>query len=97
MSLLWKIIKSIRLKKLWIDREGFFILKAEFYTKSGRKSKIIEMGDLLVKNDMTFPQSIHVEDLRKKTIYKVKIENIDLFPGFNINSFSPSGSDLESD
>ena len=55
------------------------------------------MGDLLVKNDMTFPQSIHVEDLRKKTIYKVKIENIDLFPGFNINSFSPSGSDVESD
>jgi hypothetical protein len=46
---------------------------------------------------MTFPQSIHVEDLRKKTIYKVKIENIDLLPTFNINSFRPFGSDLESD
>ena len=85
------------LKKLWIDREDFFILKAEFYTKSGRKSKIIEMSDLSVKNDMIFPQSIHVEDLRKKTIYKVKIENIDLLPTFNINSFRPFGSDVESD
>ena len=88
--------KKVR-KKLWIDENNFFILKAEFYTKSGRKSKTIEMDDFLVKNQMTFPQSIHVEDLRKKIIYEVKIENINLLPTFNVNDFNPIGSDVESD
>jgi hypothetical protein len=87
--------KKIR-KKLWIDESEFYILKAEFYTKSGRKSKTIEMGDFLVKNQMTFPQSIHVEDLRKKIIYDVKIENINLLPMFNVNDFSPIGNTIES-
>ena len=87
--------KKIR-KKLWIDKDEFFILKAEFYTKSGRKSKTIDMGDFSVKNEMTFPQSIHVEDLRKKIIYDVKIENINLSPVYNVDNFMPKGSGVES-
>ena len=87
--------KKVR-KKLWIDTDEFFILKAEFYTKSGRKSKTIDMGDLSVKSKMTFPQSIYVEDLRKKIIYEVKIENINLLPRFDVNDFNPIGSDIES-
>ena len=83
-------------KKLWIDKDEFFILKAEFYTKSGRKSKIINMGNFSVENEMTFPQSIHVEDLRKKITYKAKIENINLLPTFDINDFNPIGSYIES-
>jgi len=42
------------------------------------------------------PQSIHVEDLRKKIIYDVKIENINLSPMFNVNDFSPIGNTIES-
>jgi len=84
------------LKKLWIDKDEFFILKAEFYTKSGRKSKTIDLSDLSVENEMTFPQSIHVKDLRKKIIYEVKIEKINLLPRFNVNDFNPIGSDIES-
>lgn len=87
--------KKIR-KKLWIDKDEFFILKAEFYTKSGRKSKTIDMGDFSVKKEMTFPQSIHVEDLRKKIIYDVKIENINLSPLYNVDDFMPKGSGVES-
>jgi hypothetical protein len=87
--------KKVR-KKLWIDQDEFFILKAEFYTKSGRKSKTIDLSDLSVKNEMTFPQSIHVEDLRKKIVYEVKIENINLLPTFNVNDFNPIGSSIES-
>ena len=88
--------KKVR-KKLWIDKDEFFILKAEFYTKSGRKSKTIDLSDLSVKNEITFPQSIHVEDLRKKIVYEVKIKNINLLPIFNVNDFNPMGSDIESD
>ena len=87
--------KKVR-KKLWIDQDEFFILKAEFYTKGGRKSKTIDLSDLSVKNEMTFPQSIHVKDLRKKIIYEVKIEKINLLPTFNVNDFNPIGSDIES-
>jgi len=87
--------KRVR-KKLWIDASEFFILKAEFYTKSGRKSKTIDMGELSVKKEMTFPQSIHVEDLRKNIIYDVKIENINLSPTFNVNDFNPIGNHIES-
>lgn len=87
--------KKVR-KKLWIDKDEFFILKAEFYTKSGRKSKTIDLSDLSVKNEMTFPKSIHVKDLRKKIIYEVKIVNINLLPRFNVNDFNPIGSDIES-
>ena len=87
--------KKIR-KKLWIDKEEFFILKVEFYTKSGRKSKTIDLSDLSVQNEITFPQSIHVEDLRKKIIYEVKIKNINILPTFDINDFNPIGNDGES-
>ncbi|MBT6871229.1 MAG: hypothetical protein HOA66_07225 [Candidatus Marinimicrobia bacterium] len=45
---------------------------------------------------MTFPQSIHVEDLRKKIIYDVKIENINLSPAYNVDDFMPKGSGVES-
>ena len=46
--------------------------------------------------DHSFPQSIHVKDLRKKIIYEVKIEKINLLPTFNVNDFNPIGSDIES-
>ena len=52
--------------------------------------------DFSVKNEMTFSQSIHVKDLRKKIIYEVKIEKINLLPTFNINDFNPIGNDIES-
>ncbi len=45
--------------------------------------------------DHSFPQSIHVKDLKKKIIYEVKIENINLLPRFNVNDFNPIGSDIE--
>lgn len=96
LELVQRSKKKVR-KKLWIDQDEFFILKAEFYTKSGRKSKIIDFGDLSVKDEITFPQSIHVKDLKKKIIYEVKIENINLFPRFNMNDFNPTGGEIESD
>ena len=71
-------------------------MKAEFYTKNNRKSKIINIRDLSVKDEITFPQSIHVEDLRKKIIYEVKIENINILPTFDINDFNPIGNNVES-
>ena len=76
-------------KKLWIDATDFFVLKAEFYTKSGRKSKSITMGKLSKIKDIIFPQEIVVDDIRKKTTYTVSIENIDLDIKINKADFHP--------
>ena len=63
-------------KKVWIDSVEFFVLKAEFYTKSGRLSKTIDMSELTELNGVIFPQKIEVEDLRKKISFSVNIENL---------------------
>ena len=77
-------------KKLWIDAKEFFVLKAEFYTKSGRKSKTIEMGELSRINEMTFPQKIYVNDIRKKTTYEVSISKIQIIDDIDESLFAPS-------
>jgi hypothetical protein len=77
-------------KKLWIDAKEYFVLKAEFYTKSGRKSKTIEMGELSQINEMTFPQKIDVNDIRKKTTYEVSISDIKFIDDVDESLFAPS-------
>ncbi|MBC8312568.1 MAG: outer membrane lipoprotein-sorting protein [Candidatus Marinimicrobia bacterium] len=74
---------------VWVDSVEFFVLKAEFYTKSGRKSKVIKMGDLAESNGMTFPQKIDVEDLRKKITFAVKVEKLNTHILINESDFYP--------
>jgi hypothetical protein len=89
------IVESLKTKGkrmrtiVWIDSAEFFVLKAEFYTKSGRKSKVIKMGDLTESNGMTFPQKIDVEDLRKKISFSVNVENFNTEININEYDFQP--------
>lgn len=77
-------------KRLWIDVNEYFLLKVEFYTKSGRKSKTVEMRELSSINNMVFPQKIDVNDIRKKTIYQVNISNFQFYDDLDESMFKPS-------
>ena len=77
-------------KKLWIDLEEYIVLKAEFYTKSGRKDKTIEIGELSRINDIILPEQIYVNDIRKKTTYEVNISNIQFYDDIDESMFTPS-------
>ena len=83
--------RSKEVKKIWIDKNEFFVLKSEFYTKSGRKSKVIKVGDLSKINNIIFPKSIEIKDLRRKTKYNLEIYNFELKPDYNLNEFYPIG------
>ena len=76
-------------KKIWIDQEEYFIHKVEYFTKRGRKNKIIEMHDLIKIDNLTFPRTIKIQDLRKKISYSISISNIDLYPNYNLDDFNP--------
>ena len=77
-------------KKLWIDVKEYIVLKAEFYTKSGRKNKTIEIRELSRINDIILPEQIYVNDIRKKTTYEVNISNIQFYDDIDESMFTPS-------
>ena len=89
------IVESIKTKgkkvhkKVWIDSAEFFVVKAEFYTKSGRLSKTIDMSELTESNGVIFPQKIEVKDLRKKISFSVNIENLNTELQIAASEFQP--------
>lgn len=63
----------------WIDRERFVGLKEEFYARSGRLLKVIEVQEIEQINDHWLPvQSTMVNKLRKDTQTKYLINKIEL-------------------
>ena len=47
------------------------------------------MHDLLKTDNITFPRTIKIQDLRKKISYSISISNIDLYPNYNLDDFNP--------
>ena len=76
-------------KKLWIDADTYMILKVEFYTGSGRLFRSIECSDFHYVEDILFPMSIYVQDLKSKTDIQITIRDIEINPQFDMDIFIP--------
>ena len=76
-------------KKLWIDVKSYMILKAEFYTGSGRLYRNIECSNIDHIQNILFPLSIYIQDLKSKTDIQILIKDIELNPIFDMDIFSP--------
>ncbi len=76
-------------KKLWIDTDSYMILKVEFYTGSGRLYRNITCSNLQYVEDILFPMSIDVQDLKSKTDIQITIKDIELNPQFDMDIFIP--------
>ena len=76
-------------KKLWIDKEDYFIHKAEFYTKSGRLYRSAECKDIQFVKGIAFPSIIFVEDLKSKSQMYLQLADISLNPEFDLTIFIP--------
>ncbi len=76
-------------KKLWIDTDSYMILKVEFYTGSGRLYRNITCSNLQYVEDILFPMSIDVQDLKSKTDIQITIKDIELNPPFDMDIFIP--------
>ena len=76
-------------KKLWIDKENYFIHKAEFYTKSGRLYRSAECKDIQIVEGIAFPSQIFVEDLKSKSQMHLQLTDIRLNPEFDLTIFIP--------
>ena len=76
-------------KKMWVDAKEFFIHKAEFYTKRGRKRRVVHLDELRVVNEMIVPTHIKVEDLKKGIQYEVQVIDLEYKPCEKVNMFTP--------
>ena len=76
-------------KKLWIDADTYMILKVEFYTGSGRLYRNITCSNLQYVEDILFPMSIDVQDLKSKIDIKINIRDIEINPPFDMDIFIP--------
>ena len=76
-------------KKLWIDKENYFIHKAEFYTKSGRLYRSAECKDIQIVEGIAFPSQIFVADLNSKSQMYLQLADIRLNPEFDLTIFIP--------
>jgi outer membrane lipoprotein-sorting protein len=76
-------------KKLWIDADTYMILKVEFYTGSGRLYRNITCSNLQYVEDILFPMSIDVQDLKSKTDIHITIKDIEINPAFDMDIFIP--------
>jgi len=76
-------------KKLWIDADTYMILQVEFYTGSGRLYRNITCSNLQYVEDILFPMSIYVQDLKSKTDIQITIKDIELNPTFDMDIFIP--------
>ena len=65
------------------------IMKVEFYTGSGRLFRSIECSDFHDVEDILFPMSIYVQDLRSKTDIQITIRDIEINPQFDMDIFIP--------
>ena len=81
--------KIKRSKKLWIDVEHYMILKVEFYTGSGRLYRSVECSDFYYVEEILFPMSIYVQDLKSKTDIQITIKDFELNPEFDRDIFIP--------
>ena len=81
-----KVKKS---KKLWVDKDNYFIHKAEFYTKSDRLYRSAECKDIQFVEGIAFPSKIFVEDLKSKSQMHLQLADIRLNPEFDLNIFIP--------
>ena len=74
---------------MWIDKENYFIHKAEFYTKSGRLYRSVKCTDIQTVADIAFPNKIFVKDLKSKSEIFVQLDNININPIFETGLFIP--------
>jgi len=76
-------------KKLWIEVDSFIILKVEFYTGSGRLYKSITCSNFHYVEDILFPLSIEIENLKSKKYAQITIKDIEVNPEFDMDIFIP--------
>ena len=76
-------------KKLWIDVENYMIHKVEFYTKSGRLYRSVACSNFHYVEEILFPMSLYVQDLKSKTETHITIKDIELNPEFDMDIFIP--------
>ena len=82
--------RTLGTKKLWIDTEGFFIHKAEFYTKTGRLYRSIDCVGYFSIENIQFPSKIMINNLKSKFTIHLEISNIRINPKFDPILFIPS-------
>jgi len=58
---------------LWVHREHYFVVRAEFYGKDGKLSRIFTVPELVTDELGTRPGSLRVEDLVKGSWGEVRI------------------------
>ena len=97
-TLLIYVVESIKKNKkgkikeskiLWIDAHSYMILKVEFYTGSGRLYRSVECSDYNYINEILFPKTINIQDLKSKMEIQLFITDIDLDPIFDNDIFIP--------
>jgi len=81
-----KVKKS---KKLWVDKDNYFIHKVEFYTKSDRLYRSAECKDIQFVEGIAFPSKIFVEDLKSKAQMHLQLADIRINPEFDLTIFIP--------
>ena len=77
-------------KKIWVGIDNYMILKVEFYTGSGRLYRSITCSDFHFVEDILFPMSIFIQDLKSKTDAEITIKDIEINPSFDMDIFIPS-------
>ena len=77
-------------KKIWVGIDNYMIMKVEFYTGSGRLYRSITCSDFHFVEDILFPKSIFIQDLKSKTDAEITIKDIEINPSFDMDIFIPS-------
>ncbi|SVB69949.1 uncharacterized protein METZ01_LOCUS222803, partial [marine metagenome] len=77
-------------KKIWVGIDNYMIMKVEFYTGSGRLYRSITCSDFHFVEEILFPMSIFIQDLKSKTDAEITIKDIEINPSFDMDIFIPS-------
>ncbi len=69
--------KTYFFRKIWVDKEKFIGLKAEFSAKSGKLLKVMIVGDIQSFQNRYYPTRVVMEDkLRKNSKTEMVVKNI---------------------
>lgn len=60
--------------RLWVHREEFVVLQAEFYGEGGELQRLLSVGELMEDELGVRPQSLQIEDLAKGTRAVIDIQ-----------------------
>ena len=77
-------------KIMWIDKENYFIHKAEFYTKSGCLFRSVVCSYIKTIDGYVLPANIFIKNMKLKTEIHLHIRDIILNHQYDFGIFIPS-------